>query len=281
MKRTLVILGLSCWLIIASFNGYALAQSSKSGGANRPSQSQGVSDKTVGKNDLPPQAKSVWIRGQGNSLQVKPLSEGGDELEFTEGDGVDSFILEEEGDGSEETEFEVKSKDNAALVIRNKLATQTHFPLMVNLETNELIVTTPKGQKVVTVLPDQAVANMLAANVLDQLGGKGGIKWLEQQEATASATPFATASATPSATASAEPSASPSAEVAEVQESAVVLTIDEEGELVYEISGVKFERLLGLIPVTLQRTAIVSTTTGELIAVDQSFFTRLVDLLSV
>ena len=265
MKRTLVILGLSCWLIIASFNGYALAQSSKSGGANRPSQSQGVSDKTVGKNDLPPQAKSVWIRGQGNSLQVKPLSEGGDELEFTEGDGVDSFILEEEGDGSEETEFEVKSKDNAALVIRNKLATQTHFPLMVNLETNELIVITPKGQKVVTVLPDQAVANMLAANVLDQIGGKGGIKWLEQQEATSSA----------------EPSASPSAEVTEAQESAVVLTIDEEGELVYEISGVKFERLLGLIPVTLQRTAIVSTTTGELIAVDQSFFTRLVDLLSV
>ena len=47
---------------------------------------------------------------------------------------------------------------------------ETKFPLSVNLATNELIVTTPAGERVVTVLPDQAVQNMLAANVIDQLG---------------------------------------------------------------------------------------------------------------
>src|SRR3990167_5176005 len=96
----------------------------------------------------------------------------------------------------EEDDIIVRSSGSASLVIRNKIFAQTHFPLMVNLETNELIVTTPKGTKTVTILPDKAVENMLAANVLDQLGGKGGILWLSNQ-ATPSAAPTSTHSASP------------------------------------------------------------------------------------
>ena len=268
MKRSLLSLGLSIFLIVPAFSGQAMAKPLM-GETNRPEEGQN----SVGKKDLPSQAKSVRLEGQGNTLHVQPLDDEGEDLKFSDGDEVDSFVLEgEEGDEDGETEVEVKSQDNAAVVIRNKLATQTHFPLTVNLETNELIVTTPKGEKVVTVLPDQAVANMLAAKVLDQVGGKGGIRWLEQQVATPSSTPVATPSA--------EPSASPSAEPAG-EEAAVVLTVNDDGELVYEISGIKLERLLGLIPVGLRRKVIVSAETGELIRVNQSIFTRLLDLLSV
>ena len=245
------------------------------GSTNRPEGNQS----SMGKKDLPSQAKSVRIEGRGNSLQVQPLDDEGEDLEFSEGDEVDSFVLEDEEDDDDdeddeddESEVEVRSVDNAALVIRNKLAAQTHFPLMVNLETNELIVTTPNGQKTVAVLPDQAVNHMLAAGVLDQIGGKGGIKWLEQQEATPSPTP---------ATDSAEPTATPSGEPDEEEEAAVVLAADADGELVYVISGTKFERLFGFFPVGLRRNAIVSAETGELIRVNQSIFTRLLDLLSV
>jgi len=262
MKRSLLILGLSIFLILFAFGGQAMAKPLM-GSTNRPEGNQS----SMGKQDLPSQAKSVRIEGRGNSLQVQPLDDEGEDLTFSEGDEVDSFVLEDD-----ESEVEVKSLDNAALVIRNKLAAQTHFPLTVNLETNELIVTTPNGQKTVAVLPDQAVNHMLAAGVLDQIGGKGGIKWLEQQEATPSPTP---------ATDSAEPTATPSSEPDEEEEAAVVLAADQDGELVYVISGTKFERLFGFFPVGLRRKAIVSAETGELIRVNQSIFTRLLDLLSV
>lgn len=268
MKRSLLILVLSIFLILPVFGGQVMAKPLM-GATNRPEEGQS----SMGKKNLPPQAKSVRIEGRGNSMQVRPLDDEGEELEFSEGDEVDSFVLEnEEDDEDGEGEVEVKSLNNAALVIRNKLAAQTHFPLMVNLETNELIVTTPHGQKIVTVLPDQAVNHMLAAQVLDQIGGKGGIKWLEQQEATPSPTP---------ATESAEPTATPSGEPAEEEEAAVVLALDDDGELVYVISGTKFERFLGFFPVGLRRNVIVSAETGELLRVNQSIFTRLLDLLSV
>lgn len=288
MKRLLIVLvlGFSFFLVVVTFQGRVVAKSDKSEGSeSQSSQGQGSSGsrghgssgESVEKKDLPPQAKSVRLEGEGDTLFIQPLDDEGEELEFSRGAGVGRFEIESD---DEDDEVEVKSENDAALVIRNKLAAQTHFPLMVNLETNELIVTTPKGQKVVTVLPDQAVAHMLAAKVLDQLGGKGGIRWLESQEASASATPVATASATPIATASAEPSASPSAELAG-EELPVTLTTDEQGELVYEIRGVKFERLLGLILIGLNRTVIVSAETGELLSINQGIFTRLLDLLSI
>ena len=268
MKRFLLGFGIIILLLFTVFGGQVLAKPLM-GATNRPEDGQS----SMGKKDLPSQAKSVRIEGRGNSMQIKPLDDEGEEMEFSEGDEVDSFVLDDEEDVEDgEDEVEVKSLNNAALVIRNKLAAQTHFPLMVNLETNELIVTTPHGQKIVTVLPDQAVNHMLAAQVLDQIGGKGGVKWLEQQEATPSPTP---------ATDSAEPTATPSGEPAEEEEAAVVLAVDADGELVYVISGTKFERFLGFFPVGLRRNAIVSAQTGELLRVNQSIFTRLLDLLSV
>ena len=237
------------------------------------------SDKaTLKQSELNPRAKNALLNRQGNKFQVQLLDEAGQELPPPVPPVVDEFQIDEEnGDG----DVTLQSNENAASVIRNKLSAQTHFPLMVNLDTNELIVTTPKGSKIVTILPDQAVQNMLAANVLDQLGGKGGLLWLEQQ-ATPSASPTATPSATPTATPSASPTASPSASPeATLATGAIVLTLDEDGNLVYEITGVKFEKLLGLLRVALNRVVVVSAETGELLAVRQNLLTRLLDLFSV
>ena len=52
---------------------------------------------------------------------------------------------------------------------RNKVGAETKFPLSVNPETNELMVDTPKGTKVVTVLPDAAVQNILMNKVIDSV----------------------------------------------------------------------------------------------------------------
>lgn len=177
----------------------------------------------------------------------------------------------------------IRASGSASLVIRNKIFAQTHFPLMVNLETNELMVTTPKGTKVVTVLPDKAVENMLAANVLDQLGGKGGLLWLANQ-ATPSATPVATPSAEPSPTGEATPSGSPTPTPGEVVESQtaeqIVLAENADGTLVYRIPGSKNKKFLGIFTIELKRIAVVSAQTGELVAIEENFFTRILDTLS-
>lgn len=44
---------------------------------------------------------------------------------------------------------------------------KTHFPLSINPTTNELTVTTPAGTKVVAVLPDQAVNNLIRQKYID------------------------------------------------------------------------------------------------------------------
>lgn len=62
---------------------------------------------------------------------------------------------------------------------------------------------------------------------------------------------------------------------------AVTLTTDANGNLIYEINGVKFEKLLGLINVGIDKTAQVSATNGQVGTISQSFLSRLLDILSI
>jgi hypothetical protein len=248
----------------------------------------------TGPKTTPPgqEAKTVRLKPKGYQLEITIEDENGEEIEIPEGTESAEFEIEDP-----EPTTKIRSMKNSYAIIRNKIAAQTHFPLMVNLETNELIVTTPKGQKVVTVLPDKAVQNMLAANVIDQLGGKGGLLWLEYQAsltptATPSATPTATESATPTpeeeeATEAGEPEVSPTPEPTLPEEEVppveeiITLTTTNEGDLAYEIPGIKFKKLFGIIKIKLNRTVLVSAETGELLGIRQALLARILDLLSV
>ncbi len=246
------------------------------------------------KEGVPPgkQPKMLHLEPKGNQLKITAEDEEGEEIEMP--DSTESAEIEIE-EPEDKTTVKVRSVKNSYAVIRDKVAAKTNFPLMVNLETNELIVTTPAGQKTVTVLPDQAVENMLAANVIDQLGGKGGLLWLEYQASLASPSPAATESAAPSPTAteSAAPTpeitptptpeeSPPATEGAELPlvEEVIVLTTTDDGILAYEIEGIKYKKLLGFIKIMLKRKVIVSAETGELLGIEQDLLTRILDLLS-
>jgi len=223
----------------------------------------------------------VILERAGNKLKITVTDENGEEIEIPEGTESGEFEIE---DPEDKNTTKVRSTGNAYMVIRNKIGAQTHFPLMVNLDTNELIVTTPKGQKVVTVLPDKAVENMLAANVIDQLGGKGGLRWLEYQasQATPSATPTpdeATPSATPTPEDGGDATEAAVVETASVED-VITLTSTRDGTLAYEIPGIKFKKLFGIFKVKLYKTAIVSAETGELLGTQEAFLTKILDLLS-
>ncbi len=162
--------------------------------------------------------------------------------ETEEGKGVSEQELFKIVDRVDKSGIKIATAGGKLLISRNNIGATSNFPLQVDLNTNQLIVTTPAGTKVVTVLPDQAVQNMLAANVISRLGAPA---------------------------------------LKEATSTAQVIQLGLKNNIpVYEIPGIKQFNLLGFIPVDRPITALVSADTGELINTEQSLLTRIIDLLS-
>lgn len=180
---------------------------------------------------------------------VKLRAENGEEVELPAGSEEEIIKIQERADKGS---IKVRTMGEKFVVARENISATTKFPLSVNLETNELTVSTPAGDRVVTILPDQAVKNMLASNVIDQIGGFAFTRDVEK---------IATQEGT-------------------TVDQVIELSTTREGILAYEISGVKQEKLLGFLNVNIQKTAVVSAETGELIGVQQNIVSQILDLIS-
>lgn len=124
----------------------------------------------------------------------------------------------------------------------------TDFPLSVDLATNTLTVNTPTGQKNVTVLPDQVVQNLIAANVVSRIGGQAVVD---------------------------------AARTGSLTSVTQVITLGEKNGIpVYEINGLSDQKLLGFIPVAIKKTVTVSAETGNVVSTQESFPNRVLDLLA-
>lgn len=144
--------------------------------------------------------------------------------------------------------IKVATAGGQLLVQRNNIVALASFPLQVDLDTNQLIASTSAGSKILTILPDQAVRNMLAANVISRLNTQDLLN---------------------------------KARLGNLTSVSDVVTLGERNGLpVYEINGFKDQRLLGFIPVTINRTVFVSAETGQPVAEEQSLFASIIDLLS-
>lgn len=173
-------------------------------------------------------------------VTIKAESEDGEEAE----DGEIVKIV----DRLDKTGIKVATEGGKLLITRNQIGAQTNFPLQVDLNTNQLIVNTPAGTKTVTTLPDQAVQNMLAANVISRLGPQAITEAVR------------------------------TGQVATV--SGIIQLGLRNNVPVYEIVGIRDFRLLGFIPISAPVTAVVSAETGDLVTTEQPLITRIVDLLS-
>lgn len=180
---------------------------------------------------------------------IKLENAQGEETELGPAQENEVFKIEERADKGL---VKVRAAGEKFVVTEASISATTKFPLSVNLETNELTVTTPAGEKVVTVLPAQAVRNMLAANVIDQVSG---VPFTRDVESVAT-----------------EPGAT--------LEQIINLTTTREGVIGYEIPGVKVKRVLGFIRVEIPKTAVVSAETGEILQVQQSPLSTFLDLVS-
>lgn len=171
--------------------------------------------------------------------EIKESTEPGEIQETQEQSDNETEIMRVR-EREDKNEVRINSRNEEFVIDRNNVGATTNFPLTVDSQTNALTVTTPSGEKQVTILPDQAVQNMLSRNIIDRIsegettGGAVKIK-IEQLS---------------------------------------------DGTLVYEMEGEKQERFFGLIPLKFKKTAIVSAETGELVSSKESFADRFLDLLS-
>lgn len=157
----------------------------------------------------------------------------------------DEVVIEERADRNA---IHIRALQHKAIVERLNVQALTDLPISVDLNTNILTVTTPAGDKQVTVLPDQAVQNMLAANVIDRLGGESLVEEVRQGN---------------------------------VQTIGQVIELGVRNSVpVYQVQGIKEHRFLGFFSVTTEITVSVSAETGEIVDIDQSFGDRVIDFFS-
>lgn len=222
-----------------------------SGGETQPTQVQEFH---------PTEPPKVEIHTEGNKTEVQAES-GTTHIELkTEGDKI--VIKSKTPNG--ETELETKSaldslnqalKDediqigttaaNGFSIKKHDVEAETHFPLSVDPTTRVLTVTTPAGSKEVTVLPDQAVQNLLNGKVLTNV---------ESQSTPTVDNPNATTQKT---------------------------TLTElNNEPVFQVNGSLRKNLLGIIPIDLARTAFVSAQTGQVVKIDEALLQQILGAIS-
>ena len=201
----------------------------------------------------------IEIKTENGISVLKVKNENDEEVEL--GDEEEDELLEELEAELEDDDIELATGSAEIGFVQKGRKVRTNFPLSVNPATGELFVTTPAGEKVVTILPDVAVQNMIRAGILTRVEGE----------------PEPEASPSPEGTPSAQPPEGTTA--ASVAGAGIELT-QEDNEAVYVISGVKDENFIGLIPVGIKLKAVVAVDDGNLLDIKQGFFSRLLDLLS-
>ncbi len=209
------------------------------------SQTQRVETKTT-----PEKIKSE-IR-QGN-LRVKFEIENGKvkiETKVKEAENEVELENEAEDEALNQVEAELEREDvkiatapGQIALVNKRIGALSNFPISIDPTTRQLTVTTPSGSKVVAVLPQKAIDNLLAAHVIDDVVGEkvnnnlGSVPDLVKLET-------------------------------------------ENGVLVYKVKGTKTHKLLGFIPIKTGVEAFVSAENGQVVQSIDSLLGRILNRLA-
>ena len=177
----------------------------------------------------------IEIKKQNGSVHISAHQEGENEIQ-SKSDGLDKI-----NEALKDKDVKVSSTSGDGFSIESgQIHAETHFPLSVDPTTHTLTVTTPTGTKEVTVLPDQAVQNLLQHQILSTINQSSG-----------SGTTTNTISLT-----------------------------QVNNQPVFAVPGQSDKKLLGLFPVSFDKTVFVSTQTGQVIQTQENFISKLLETLS-
>lgn len=200
----------------------------------------------------------IEIKVEGGKVVTRVKNENDEEVEVE--DEERDELLEDVEDELEDDDIKIASDSAGLGFVQKGHRVRTNFPLSVNPTTGELFVSTPAGDRVVAILPDVAIQNMIAAGIMSRVETPPSPPAVEPPGGTDSATPQATVAPTV---------AGASIELSEFK-----------GKVAYRIDGVRDEKFAGIIPVNIKVKAVVSVENGELLDINQGLFTKLLDLLS-
>ncbi len=189
---------------------------------------------------------------QGN-LRIKFEIENGKvkiETKVKQGENETALKNGTEVEAIKEIEAELKKEDikiatapgQIALINKN-VGALSNFPISIDPTTRQLTVTTPSGTKVVAVLPQQAIDNMLAAHVMDDVVSE-----------------------------------KVNNDLASIPD--LVKLETENGVLGYKVKGNKIHKLLGFIPIKTKVEAFVSAENGQVVQSTDSLLGRILNRLT-
>ena len=148
------------------------------------------------------------------------------------------------GSSANSSQIKISSDSGQTALVDKRVGALSTYPISVNPKTNEVTVNTPAGSKVVAVLPQKAVDNLLASKVMDYVVGEkvnnslGSIPSLVKLET-------------------------------------------KNGVLGYKISGTRTCKVLGFIPLKTAVEAFVSAENGQVVESNQSLLGRILSKISL
>ncbi len=143
----------------------------------------------------------------------------------------------------EKEDFNIATSGGQTALVNKRVGALSNFPISVDSTTGQLTVTTPAGSKVVTVLPQQAIDNMLASKVMTDVVGE-----------------------------------KVNNDLASIPD--LVNLETKNGVLVYKVKGNKTHKLLGFIPIKTGVEAFVSAENGEVVESTDSLLGRILNRLA-
>ncbi len=189
---------------------------------------------------------------QGN-LRIKFEIENGKvkiETKVKEAENEVELEQEAESEAVKEVEKELEKEDvkiatapGQVALVNKRVGALSNLPISVDPTTRQLTVTTPAGIKVVAVLPQKAIDNMLTSKVIDDVVG-------EKAESNLASIP-----------------------------NLVKLEV-ENGVLGYKVKGTKLHKLLGFIPIKTEAEGFVSAENGQVVETQESLLGKILNRLA-
>lgn len=172
------------------------------------------------------------------------------ETKVKSGENETELENEAENEAVKEVEKELEKEDvkiatapGQIALVNKRVGALSNFPISIDPTTRQLTVTTPAGSKVVAVLPQQAIDNMLAARVMDDVVSEKANNNL--------------------------------ASIPDL----VKLEVENE-VLGYKVKGTKTHKLLGFIPIKTGVEAFVSAENGQVVQSSDSLLGRILNRLA-
>ena len=208
-------------------------------------------------NPLPPKRVEIQTENhkseinaaaEGTHLEIKTEDNGSVSIKAKKADGteiqLETQALDNINEALKENDIKIGTTSARGFSITNKeTKAETEFPVTVNLASRTLSVDTPLGQKDLTVLPNQAVQNVLGQKIIDRvsdnsLSGTSG---------------------------------------AQLQLVQLKLFANRP---VFQVQGIDDKKLFGILPVGIQKTTLVSAETGQVVRTNEDLINRILDIFS-